>query len=187
MNTPTKDRTTLPQANEDTALVPAVSDGTNAGKPRKMTFPRLAAAQQRVNPFEMTTERVLLVEYSGVDAANRASETADSSLIAGESFDDGYYLFEIVYHYIVPERKDYSILVSEPTFNATDANTHILWHTNPTPINVSLWRSGASTFRVYGYNAHADVMSDSPQTSNLFLKAIYGHRLNLHRISERTN
>ena len=181
MNTPTKDRDTLPEADEDTALIPAVSDGTNAGKPRKMTFAQLAAAQQRRNPLEMTTERVLLVEYTGADTANRASETADNSLIAGESFDDGYYLFEIVYHYAPSGINDYSILVSEPTFNATDANNQSIWWSNSTPRNFTLWRSGASTFRVYGYNAHPDVMSDSPQASTLFLKAIYGHKLNLQR------
>ena len=92
-----KDRQKLTQSEAATAWIPMVSDNTKKGQPRRIFLPKLAKAQQRVNPFVFTdVQRVPLIEYSGVDASESSKpQTAANDLALDAdgdrySFDDGY-------------------------------------------------------------------------------------------------
>ena len=170
---PLRDKQTLPQPEEENAVIPCVNDASNAGKPRKIFLRNLPEIQQRLKPFMVEIERVKLVEYSGVDASNRASETSPNNLDFKEgtstrwTFDEFQYLeFEL---FLTSRTK--STFISRPAFaNSPSARIFAVIRSSATIYRALVWRNNASSFRLDWFANN----SNNSQFTSSYLKAIYG-------------
>ena len=180
-----KDRQKLARSEAATAWIPMVSDNTKKGKPRRIFLPKLAKAQKRVNPFVFTqVQRVPLIEYSGVDAANRASQTASNDLAIKEettrhSFDDDYYMFEIE---VVTDSFTGSpfappLFISAARFNASSSTDRIICN-QISGVILTVWRENSNSFRINWSLSNGNVRS---QLTGLYFKSIHGHKLAISR------
>ena len=163
---------TLAQGEEGEGILVCVSDATPTGKPRAIPLSELRAIQERVNPLQIRTERVLLASY---DLDNLASTTAANTLPNSESFDDGYWLFEFHTNFG-------KVKVSAASFNASDANNRVLlkYANHVVETLLEIWHENATTFRLFVKRAN-QAPSDTQSANVGYLTAIYGEKLTLAR------
>ena len=168
-----KDEPTLAQSDEGEAIIVVTSDATPTGKPRAVRVSKLREIQERVNPLQIRTERVLLAQY---DLSGLASTSGANTLPNSHSFDDGYWLFEFRYRRGTNLHK---AKVSAPTWNA---GTRVLLGYFPSggANLVHIWRENANAFRLFLERNGSSV--SSAQTDTLgYLTAIYGEKIILER------
>ena len=156
---------------------------------RSLTFSQLAAASQRQNALSVKSERVLLVEYTGQNAANRASTfntNNESDVVDNElairtgstrhSFDDGYYAIEVHFYDSFTQNNSRQITVIPiESFNSLDFDNRQSigayfggsYSTIPRAY-LGIFRTSAASFGLHG-----------SQSSNIFIQYIYGLRLTI--------
>ena len=166
-----------------------VSTDENNGKGRSLTFSHLAAAAQRQNALSVESERILLVEYTGQSANNRASifnTNNESDVVDNElairtgstrhSFDDGYYAIEVHFYDAYNQNNSRQITVIPiESFNSSDFDNRQSigayfggsYSTMPRAY-LGIFRRSATAFGLHG-----------SQGSGFFIQYIYGLRLNI--------
>ena len=163
-----------------------VSTDENNGKGRSLTFSHLAAAAQRQNALSVESDRILLVEYTGQNASNRAStfntnnesDVVDNALAirtgsTRHSFDDGYYAIEIHFYDAYNQNNSRQITVIPiESFNSLDFDNRQsigAYFSTLTPLaSLGIFRTSTTSFGLHG-----------SQTSISFIQYIYGLRLNI--------
>ena len=167
------------KSEEATLLIGLVSDGTPEGDFRYLTIAGFAAAQQREAPLTLNTERVRLVQYTGVNAANRAvissgNNVTHNNLAIKESttrhnFNDGYYAIEVHFRQKYSSSSgvngDWITEIPIEVFNAPESPTdHRPAFIERNAGDATIYRASDTSFAVY----------DLSQTTHYFLRAIYG-------------
>ena len=185
-----EDRDLLEEPEEAEAWIPMVSDGTKKGKPRRISIPGIRRAQDEVNPFAFAVERVPLIVYSGVDAANRASKANPNNLAIKEdttrqSFDDGYYMFEIQ---SVDASNPPPVFISAPRFNLSNSSDRIIClgfrlldRGNYRDYTMTLWRHNATSFRIGFRSKRSGYSGAANQSPQRFFKSIHGYKISIQR------
>lgn len=164
-----KDQPTLPRAMAARAYIPMVSDNTKNGKPRRILIAKLVDAQERKNPILFTPDRRELISYTGIDAGNRASETAANTLATGQMFNAGYTHFEITIS--VENGKDRKFRVSAARLNNSSSSDRVLLSVS-TSQRYAIWRQNNTSFRMH---------YSGTETTTDYLKSIHGLKIAFSR------
>ena len=168
---------TLSETEEGGAIIGLLSDATEDGDIVWTTLGALAAAQQRERPKTIGVQRQLLVQYSGVDTANRVNVSSNNSnltlnsLAPGQSFDDDYFAIEIHYRHILVNGdpgNGWITVIPIEVLNAPESASDFL------PTFDQIRRGNSQIYRVS--DTHFALLNMS-QNSRSFLKAIYGLKL----------
>ena len=156
----------LSESEESTALLGVVSGEQDSDATHTRSISDLVDTLQRENALLVEFQRVLLIEYTGTDADNRADEDNPNSLdfrkgATRHSFDD-YDAISIVWRTTTTNE---FINESYP-IGMWNASSEV----NPVPrergdVNFDIWKASETSFR----------LSFTQSTTN-YLKAIYGHR-----------
>ena len=180
-NFPAEGLLTLERSKEATALIGFVTDATVEGDFAYGTIAELAAMQQRQAPESLSIQRVLLVQYTGVNTANRAERSSGNNINANDldiregatrhSFDDDYFAIEVHFRQKYSSSSgangDWTTIIPIEAFNAPASQTdHRSAFTNWNGRDASIYRVSDTSFAVYDFD-------QVPQTNN-FLRAIYG-------------
>ena len=178
-NIPAEALLPLSKSEEATALIGCVSDGTPEGAFRYLTIAGLAAVQHREVPVGIKIARVGLVEYTGVDANNRAVISSGANVTHNplaikegatrHSFNDGYSAIEVHFRQKYSSSSgasgDWITLIPIAAFNAPASPTdHRLTFIERNGGDASIYRASDTSFAIY----------DMSQSATYFLRAIYG-------------
>ena len=178
-NIPAEALLPLSQSEEATALIGLVADGTVEGDFRYITIAGLAAVQQREVPVGINIERVRLVQYTGVDANNRAVISSGSNVnhnnlaikqgAIRHNFNDGYSAIEVHFRQKYSSSSgasgDWITEIPIEAFNAPASPTdHRPTFIERNAGDATIYRASDTSFAIY----------DLSQSATYFLRAIYG-------------
>ena len=140
----------------------AVIPNLGTGNVHKQSIVQNAASLNRLTPFPITTQRVPLIEFTGADADNRASDDTPNSLDFRQgrirhSFADGYQSLMVAVALASDEHRPEVIHISEWNTSTEDEPVELL-------DGFEIWKISETAFGFKG-----------SQTATKYLAGLYGY------------